>query len=60
MTNKEIARLFNQLAGLMELHGDNPYKIRSFNFVLCKHQLQLPIPNPPTAFTASGKAITGA
>ena len=30
MTNKEIARLFNQLAGLMELHGDNPYKIRSY------------------------------
>lgn len=30
MTNKEIARLFNQLAGLMELHKDNPYKIRSY------------------------------
>lgn len=30
MTNKEIARLFNQLAGLMELHGSSPYKTKSY------------------------------
>jgi len=30
MTNKDIANLFNKLAGLMELHKDNPYKIRSY------------------------------
>ena len=30
MTNKEIARKFNDLAKIMELHGENPYKIRSY------------------------------
>ncbi len=30
MTNKEIARLFNELAGLMEIHKENPYKIRTY------------------------------
>ncbi len=30
MTNKDIARTFNDLARLMELHGENPYKIRSY------------------------------
>lgn len=30
MTNKEIAAAFNQLSKLMELHGENPYKIRSY------------------------------
>ncbi|MGB0861539.1 MAG: PHP domain-containing protein [Saprospiraceae bacterium] len=31
MTNKDIARLFNKLASLMELHGANPYKTRSYS-----------------------------
>ena len=30
MTNKEIANAFDLLAKLMELHGENPYKIRSY------------------------------
>ncbi len=30
MTNKEIATAFNELAQLMELHGENQYKIRSY------------------------------
>ena len=30
MTNPEIARHFNELAKLMELHRDNPFKIRSY------------------------------
>ena len=30
MTNAEIARHFRELARLMELHGDNPFKIRSY------------------------------
>ena len=30
MTNPEIARHFRELARLMELHGDNPFKIRSY------------------------------
>lgn len=31
MTNKEIARNFNLLAKIMELHNENPFKIRSYN-----------------------------
>jgi DNA polymerase (family X) len=30
MTNKEIARTFNNLAAIMELHDENPFKIRSY------------------------------
>ncbi len=30
MTTPEIARHFRELAKLMELHGDNPFKIRSY------------------------------
>ena len=31
MTNKEIAQAFQELAALMELHGENGFKIRSYN-----------------------------
>lgn len=31
MTNKEIAKSFQLLGQLMELHGENPYKIRSYD-----------------------------
>lgn len=31
MTNKEIARSFKKLADLMELHGENSYRIRSYS-----------------------------
>ena len=30
MTNKEIAKSFQLLGSLMELHGENPFKIRSY------------------------------
>ena len=30
MTNKEIAKTFQFLGNIMELHGENPYKIRSY------------------------------
>ena len=30
MTNKEIASWFRKLADIMELHGENPFKIRSY------------------------------
>ena len=30
MTNKEVANKFNLLAQLMELHGENPFKIKSY------------------------------
>ena len=31
MTNKEIAQRFSDLAKIMELHDENPFKIRSYN-----------------------------
>lgn len=30
MTNKELAAAFQELGNLMELHGENPFKIRSY------------------------------
>ncbi|MBK9271821.1 MAG: DNA polymerase/3'-5' exonuclease PolX [Saprospiraceae bacterium] len=30
MTNKQIAGLFNEMAGLMELHGENEFRIKSY------------------------------
>lgn len=30
MTNKDLASAFNELGQLMELHGENPFKIRSY------------------------------
>ena len=30
MTNKDIARAFRELAEIMELHEENPFKIRSY------------------------------
>lgn len=44
MTNKDIARLFNQLASLMELHGENPFKTRSYaNAYLTLRKLSTPL-----------------
>lgn len=30
MENKELASLFNEMAGLMELHGENEFRIRTY------------------------------
>lgn len=44
MTNKDIARLFNQLASLMELHGANTFKTRSYaNAYLALRKLPTPL-----------------
>ncbi|MEL6923843.1 MAG: PHP domain-containing protein [Bacteroidota bacterium] len=44
MTNKEIARSFNRLAKIMELHKENPYKIRSYaNAYIQLRKLQQPL-----------------
>ena len=44
MTNKEIANQFNKLAGLMQLHGANPYKLRSYsNAYLTLRKLGTPL-----------------
>ncbi|MFN7115598.1 MAG: PHP domain-containing protein [Saprospiraceae bacterium] len=44
MTNKEIAQSFQQLGDLMELHGENPFKIRSYqNAYLTLRKLDRPL-----------------
>ncbi|GJM35975.1 MAG: DNA polymerase/3'-5' exonuclease PolX [Saprospiraceae bacterium] len=44
MTNKEIARTFQYLGNIMELHGENPYKIRSYqNAYITLRKLDLPL-----------------
>jgi len=30
MDNEEIARRFNRMAGLMEIRGEDPFRIRSY------------------------------
>jgi DNA polymerase (family 10) len=44
MTNKEIASVFNNLGKIMELHGENPFKIRSYsNAYLSLRKLETPL-----------------
>ncbi len=44
MTNKDIAKIFQRLADLMELHGENPFKIRSYqNAYLTLRKLDTPL-----------------
>ncbi|MEM6725430.1 MAG: helix-hairpin-helix domain-containing protein [Bacteroidota bacterium] len=63
MTNKEIARKFDRLAKLMELHKDNPFKIRSYqNAYITLRKIGTPLAEIPEAELASikgvGKAIS--
>lgn len=62
MTNKEIARYFNKLAKIMELHKENPFKIRSYaNAYLSLRKIEKPFVETPEAeiaeFKGVGKAI---
>lgn len=44
LTNKDIGRLFDELAQLMELHGENEFKIRSYaNAGLAIRKMDLPL-----------------
>ena len=44
LTNKDISRLFDELAQLMELHGENEFKIRSYaNAGLAIRKMDLPL-----------------
>lgn len=44
MTNKEIAQAFQQLGDLMELHSENPFKIRSYqNAYITLRKLDRPL-----------------
>lgn len=64
MTNKEIAGAFRELGQLMELHGDNPYKIRSYqNAYMRLRKLDRPLaemePAERESIQGVGKAIAG-
>ncbi len=64
MTNKEIANAFNELAKLMELHKENPFKIRSYNSAYINiRKLTTPLGDMSEAEISGmkgiGKAITG-
>lgn len=62
MTNKEIAKYFQLLGELMELHNENPFKIRSYqNAYRTLRNWEIPIAEMDTASISSipgiGKAI---
>ncbi len=62
MTNKDIAKTFQRLGDLMELHGENPFKIRSYqNACLTLRKLDTPLADMPRndidALKGIGKAI---
>lgn len=64
MTNKEIARQFQLLGNIMQLHGENAFKIRSYqNAYLTLRKLDRPLSEMEAAEISSikgiGKAITG-
>jgi DNA polymerase (family X) len=50
MTNKEIARRFTDLAAIMELHDENPFKIRTYqNAYITLRKLDKPLSEMPRA-----------
>ncbi|MBK9631272.1 MAG: DNA polymerase/3'-5' exonuclease PolX [Saprospiraceae bacterium] len=62
MTNKQIAGLFSEMAGLMELHGENEFKIKSYanaylNIRKLDAELELLSPEELQAFKGVGKTI---
>ena len=64
MTNKEIANTFNDLAKIMELHGENKFKVRSYqNAYITLRKLGSPLSEMPEAeingIKGVGKAISG-
>jgi DNA polymerase (family X) len=63
MTNKEIARAFRRLGEIMELHQENPFKIRSYqNVYLTLRKQPVPLAEMSTEEIAGlkgvGKAIS--
>ena len=64
MSNKEIAYAFDELANLMELHGDDEFRIRSYrNAYLALRKLDAPLAEMPDeeikAIKGVGNAISG-
>jgi len=61
MTNKEIARYFNKLAKIMELHQENPFKIRSYaNAYLSLRKIEKPFAETPPEEIAAIKGVGNA
>lgn len=63
MTNKKFANLFRELAKIMELHGENPFKIRSYqNAYINLRKLDKPVVDMEitelAAIKGIGKAIS--
>mgnify|MGYP000459160263 CR=1 FL=1 len=64
MTNKEIAQQFRKLGQIMELHGENPFKIRSYSSAYRSlRALETPLsemePEQIGSIKGVGKAIQG-
>ena len=64
MTNKDIARTFQFLGSIMELHGENKFKIRSYQSAyITLRKLQQPLsemaPEEISGIKGVGKAISG-
>lgn len=64
MTNKDIAKTFQFLGQIMELHGENPYKIRSYqNAYMTLRKLDRPLEEMSEEEIGNlkgvGKAISG-
>jgi DNA polymerase (family 10) len=64
MTNKEIAKTFQLLGNIMELHGENPFKIRSYQSAYRNlRSLETPLSEMSAEEIGSlkgvGKAISG-
>jgi len=62
MTNKEIARSFSRLGKIMELHDENPFKIRSYsNAYITIRKIEKPLtettPEEMAEYKGIGKAI---
>lgn len=58
MTNKEIAKTFQELADIMELHQENPFKIRTYqNAYIALRKIQTPLAEMPVAELIAVKGI---
>ena len=58
MTNRDIARFFNRLAKIMELHDENVFKIRSYsNAYLSLRKIEQDLSTMPVAEIAAIKGV---
>jgi DNA polymerase (family 10) len=61
MSNKEIAKVFQFLGDIMELHGENPFKIRSYqNAYLTLRKLERPLTEMEAAEIGAIKGVGAA